>query len=261
MSTLRLSAPSTTNKYYLSSAYGGYNDCLRISGTSCLPNCVGYAWGAWYEMMRVRPKLSRGNACNWYGYTADGYQRSKTPELGAVACWGGNSSNRYGHVAIVVGIFSNYIVVAQSNYGGYRWNMTRCYKMSNGLYKSAGGNTNMQGFILLPKQYKVVVASNNTSASTGGTVKTWDLSKKYGKGKKFVVKNTNGKGLNMRSYPSTGGKVICTIPQGASIYYYGRGAMNGTNCWYYVAYGNKEGYVYGGKYNSGVAPYLTNANP
>ena len=40
-------------------------------------------------------------------------------------------------------------------------------------------------------------------------------------------------------------------------------AKVGNICWYYVqdAVTKKEGYVYGGKYNSGVAPYLSNARP
>lgn len=144
MSVLRITEPDYTNRYYRHVSSGGLNECIRVNGTSCLPNCVGYAWGAWYEMMGVRPKLSRRNAKEWYGYTADGYRRSSVPELGAVACWNG----RYGHVAIVVGIFKDYIVVAQSNYGGNRWEKVRCYKYGKG-YKSHGGNTAFQGFICL----------------------------------------------------------------------------------------------------------------
>lgn len=259
MSTLRTVAPGYDNKYYKSSAYGGVNDCLRITGSSCIPNCVGYAWGAWYEMMGVKPKLSRANAKNWYGYTSDGYERSKTPELGAVACWGGG---KYGHVAIVVGIHSDHITVAQSNYGGTRWELVNCYKMSNGLYRSHAGNTNMQGFILLPQGYKVVIPKPSTTASSG-KVTTWNLSKRFAKGKKFIVQNTNGKGLCMRSYPSTSGKIIETIAENHAVYYFGRGAMNGNVCWYWVHdYSTgKEGYVYGGVHNSNKAPYLKNARP
>lgn len=255
MSTLRLIAPSTTNKYYKHVNYGGVNKCLRISGSSCLPNCVGYCWGAWYEMMGVEPKLSRSNAKNWYGYTSDGYARGRNPQLGAVACWGGG---QYGHVAIVVGIFSNYIVVAQSNYGGVRWQKVRCYKYGSG-YKSHGGNTNFQGFIYLPSKYKVVVNTSSTT-STDGKVTTWNLSSKYKNGKKFVTKCV----LALRDYPSTNkGKLITWLPKNHEVYYYGRGAKNGNVCWYWVHdfTTGKDGYVYGGVYNSGVAPYLKNANP
>lgn len=253
MTTLRTASPSYENKYYKHVNYGGVNECLRISGSQCLPNCVGYAWGAWYEMMGKRPNLSRGNAKNWYGYTSDGYTRSKTAELGAVACWGGSG---YGHVAIVVGIHSDHITVAQSNYGGNRFEVVNCYKMSNGLYKSHGGNTNMQGFILLPNEYKISTGNATTSNETG-IVKTFHYSK-MSKGKTFVTKCA----LNMRDYPSTkSGKVKKTISANSKLYYYGYGAYNGNIVWYWVTDGTTEGYVYGGVLNSGTAPYLKNANP
>nr|DAG68979.1 MAG TPA: CHAP domain protein [Caudoviricetes sp.] len=248
MTTLRVSPPATNNKYYTHTSYGGVNECIRINGGQCLPNCVGYCWGAWYEMMGKRPNLSRRNAKEWYGYTADGYARSRSPELGAVACWGGG---QYGHVAIVVGIFNGYITVAQSNYGGNRWELVRCYKYGNG-YKSHGGNTHFQGFILLPQAYKIHV--NSTPANSGG-VKT-GFNRRYAKGRKMNTKVN----LNLRDYPANG-KVRAVIPKNQPIYWYGYYAITNNIVWYYVAYGNKEGYVYGGKLNSGVAPYVTNANP
>ena len=80
----------------------GLNECLLIDSDTgeVMPNCVGYAWGRWYEISDIRPNLSRGNAQNWYGYTQDGYERRKTAvNLGAVACFvGGNIG---GHVSIV----------------------------------------------------------------------------------------------------------------------------------------------------------------
>lgn len=252
MATLRTSSPSYENKYYKHTSYGGVNECIRISGSQCLPNCVGYCWGAWYEMMGKRPNLSRRNAKEWYGYTADGYARSKAPELGAVACWGGG---QYGHVAIVVGIHDDHITVAQSNYGDNRFEVVNCYKMSNGLYKSHDGNTAMQGFILLPNEYKI--KTNATVSNETGIVKTFCY-KAMAKGKKMTTKCA----LNMRTYPSTkSGSVKKTLAKGTNVWYYGYGAYNGNIVWYYVTDGKTEGYVYGGVYNSGVAPYLKNANP
>ena len=37
---------------------------------SCLPNCVGYAWGRFYEITGKRPSLSKANAENlvWVHY-------------------------------------------------------------------------------------------------------------------------------------------------------------------------------------------------
>lgn len=250
---LRTTAPSYSNKYYIHASYGGLNECIRITSNSCLPNCVGFCWGWFYEHCGVRPSLSRRNAKEWYGYTADGYARSKTPELGAVACWGGG---QYGHVAIVVGIHSDHITVAQSNYGGNRFEVVNCYKMSNGLYKSHGGNTHMQGFILLPDAYKIKTGNASTTKENGN-VRTFHYSK-MAKGKTFVTKCA----LNMRDYPSTkSGKVKKTISANTKLYYYGYGAYNGNIVWYWVSDGKTEGYVYGGVLNSGKAPYLKNANP
>ena len=42
--TRRLTAPSSTNKFYIKTTKGGYNKCIQIqSDGSVLPNCVGYA--------------------------------------------------------------------------------------------------------------------------------------------------------------------------------------------------------------------------
>lgn len=60
----RLTAPSTTDKHWLHYTKGVLNKCILISGNSCLSNCVGYAWGRWYELLGKEPKLSRGNAEN-----------------------------------------------------------------------------------------------------------------------------------------------------------------------------------------------------
>lgn len=147
MANLRKTAPATNNKYYIHNTKGGLNECILISGKSCLPNCVGYAWGAWYEMLGTRPKLSRRNAELWYGYTADGYKRGSTPKLGAVACYQGGTlddgTDGAGHVGIVVGIDGNNITLAQSNYGDTRWEM-KTYK--NGVISGL----KLQGYIYLP---------------------------------------------------------------------------------------------------------------
>ena len=248
MSKVRTSAPSTTNKFYLHTSGGGVNECIRINGYSCLPNCVGYCWGAWYEMMGSRPKLSRQNAKNWYGYTSDGYSRGKTPKIGAVACWGGG---QYGHVAIVTEIHDSYIMVAQSNYGGNRFEVVRCEKTATG-YKSHGGNINFQGFIYCPI---TVSNSSNSSGSTSTGIKT-GYNSKWKNGKKYVTKVT----LNLRDYPDTKtGKVKKTLKKNTTLWYYGYYAINNGDCWYYVSDGTTEGYVSGGgKVNSGASPYLSN---
>lgn len=171
--TPRLTAPSTTDKHWRHISKGGLNECIHISGGSCLPNCVGYAWGRFYEIIGEKPALSKRNAEMWYGDTADGYKRSSTPALGAVACWSkgavGNGADGAGHVAIVERIEANGdIVTSNSAYGGTRF-YTQTYK------KSAGynfGAYKFQGFILPPVQIKNTSSAPTTSS---GSLKVGDI--------------------------------------------------------------------------------------
>lgn len=146
----RLTAPSATDKHWLHTSKGGLNSCILISGKSCLPNCVGYAWGRFYEIMGKAPKLSRGNAEMWFGNTADGYKRGKTPKLGAVICWRkgkvGNYADGAGHVAIVEQIKADgSIVISESGYKAFRFR-TRTLKPPYAI----GGSYVFQGFIYNP---------------------------------------------------------------------------------------------------------------
>lgn len=246
MPKVRTTAPSASNKYYKHTSAGGVNECIRINGSSCLPNCVGYAWGAFYEQTGTRPKLSRRNAKEWYGYTPDGYTRGNVPKVGAVACWGGG---QYGHVAIVTEVRSNSIMVAQSNYGGNAFEVVECQKIATG-YKSHAGNIHFQGFIYCP----VTVTSGGESSSSSGVVT--GQNKKLSNGKTFTTKVA----LNLRNYPSTTeGKVITTYKKGVKLRYYGYYAISGGVMWYWVTDGTRSGYVCGGgALGSGASPYLDN---
>lgn len=161
----RTTAPSTSNKYYKHVNYGGLNSCIHISNGSCLPNCVGYAWGRFYELTGTKPKLSRGNAENWYGYTSDGYKRGTTPKLGAVICWrkgkAGNASDGAGHVAIVEEIYSDgSILTSNSAYKGSRF-YTK--KIAKGY--SLGGSYTFQGFIYNPNEYDTTTSTTTTTTT------------------------------------------------------------------------------------------------
>lgn len=143
----RLTAPSATDKNWLHYTKGGYNYCILISGSSCLPNCVGYTWGRWRELLGAYHKLSRANAENWWGNTGDGYQRGQTPKVGAVICWrkgqAGNASDGAGHVAIVERVNADgSITTSNSGYGSSRfWTATYKYPYN------VGKNYFFQGFI------------------------------------------------------------------------------------------------------------------
>lgn len=114
----RLTAPDPSDPHWISTAYGGLNECIIRKGNSCLPNCVGYAWGRFREILGSRPSLSRNNAGRWYDYKADGYTRGLVPKLGAVICW--DNPGYAGHVAIVEQINKNNgsIVTSNSSYRG-----------------------------------------------------------------------------------------------------------------------------------------------
>ena len=118
-----------------------------------LPNCTCYAWGRFWEIADPnhqylnRPTLSTSDAENWYNFTADGYERGSTPQLGAVACWADGPFSGAGHVAIVEQINSdNSIVTSNSAYGGqYFYTQT----LQPPFYLPAAGYV-FQGFIYNP---------------------------------------------------------------------------------------------------------------
>ena len=127
-----------------------------------MPNCTCYAWGRFAELGAFTPKLSLGNAENWYGH-ADGYARGKTPKLGAIICWrkgqAGVGSDGAGHVAIVEAINADgSIVTSDSGWQDSRfwWTKTR----TNDGNWGAGSAYTFQGFIYHPIDFE----------GTGGSV-------------------------------------------------------------------------------------------
>ena len=101
----RISAPENDDLNYINTAKGGKNLCTAIDNKtgSVLPNCVGYCYGRFMEILGSTPKLTTGNANNWYSYV-DGYQRGKDPKVGAVGCW--VNANGAGHLAVVEKIYT-----------------------------------------------------------------------------------------------------------------------------------------------------------
>ena len=157
----RTRAPAENDPHWISTKYGGLNECIIINAKtgSVLPNCVGYAWGRAYELLKAKPKLPTTDARYWF-QTYEGYSRGMVPQLGANACWGGT---RYGHVAVVESIGPDYIICSQSNYGGTRWERVKCRKQGSS-YISGMGNHAFQGFIYLPVKWD---ASGTGSGGTG----------------------------------------------------------------------------------------------
>lgn len=156
----RLKAPSTTDKNWIDTAHGGKNMCMtiRYDTGSVLPNCTGYAWGRFMEILGSTPRLSRGNAGRWYLYTSDGYQRGSKPRLGAVACWSHYISGveQAGHVAVVEKIDSDGTITL--SHSGWKENAMYSPTNSGHWWLSTGRAPNylnwsgytFQGFIYCP---------------------------------------------------------------------------------------------------------------
>ena len=141
-----------SDKDFIHYSHGGNNFCVEVEGGSCLPNCVGYCWGRWRELLGDYHRLSRCNAEDWYGNTADGYKRGRTPKVGAVICWRKgrlyDGSDGAGHVAVVEKVEANGdIVTSESAWGGERFR-TRAYTKKSGYCLAEGYE--FQGFIYIP---------------------------------------------------------------------------------------------------------------
>jgi surface antigen len=142
-------------------------DWRNIGGTyTTLPNCTSWAWGRAYEIMGEEPiKLNGlGDAGSWWNRYEElnkndklvnlGYKRSKTPSLGAIACWQ-NPNNPYkmGHVAIVEAIHDDgTITFSESGYQTWVWRPSyfnvQTNKDPNKAYEHK--NYTFMGYISLP---------------------------------------------------------------------------------------------------------------
>lgn len=206
----RLTAPSATDKNYMHTSAGGHNSCIHIKNGSVLPNCVGYAWGRWRELLGAKPALSRSNAENWWGNTKDGYERGSVPKLGAVVCWRkgkvGVASDGAGHVAIVEEIKPDgSIVTSNSAYGS-----TRFYKKTIKPPYNFGKYV-FQGFIYLPMEFDNEITEAKATESAKSFLKT--LAGIY----KVTAKN----GLNVRYGAGMTKKKMVAIRYGTEVKCYG----------------------------------------
>lgn len=117
-----------------------------------MPNCTCYAWGRFWEIANgepdKRPTLSTRDAEDWYGYTADGYERSNIPALGSVLCFADGPFTGAGHVAVVEVINDDgSIITSESAWNGYFWELHTRYPENN--YIDVAGYI-YQGFIINP---------------------------------------------------------------------------------------------------------------
>lgn len=150
----RTTEPSTTDKNWIHTSKGGYNQCILIKGNSVLPNCTGYAWGRWRELLGKSHNLSVNQAEIWFKKN-DGYSRGQTPKLGAVICYAKGkdttTADGSGHVAVVEEIKQDgSIVIGQSGYNTTKRFWTQTLKPP---YNYGAGYT-LQGFIYIPLEFE-----------------------------------------------------------------------------------------------------------
>lgn len=225
----RKTEPSTSNKYYVKTTYGGYNRCILgkpsyVRG-SVLANCVGYAYGRFMEEQQIKKcTLSRGNAENWYGYK-DGYARGKEPKLGAIICWRkgetGDSSDGAGHVAIVEKIYDDKsILISESGYDHYIFKTETLkppykksgYVLQGFIYPAVEFTDNEDDLKLKVGDYVQICGSGNSRANGKGKSATSKAYKRYildiHEGQPFPYQVGNKSGSTTGFYKASALKVI-----------------------------------------------------
>lgn len=108
----RKTPPAISDKWW----QVGFNPCIPIMNGTVLPNCVGYAWGRFAEILGKYAKgLPTCDAGNWYSQDTT-HQKGKSPKLGAVLVM--SQPGQSGHVAVVEEIRSDgSILTSESGYG------------------------------------------------------------------------------------------------------------------------------------------------
>ena len=176
----------------------------------------------------------------FYGYDEIMYQEGTS----------GYATGNHIHLEVCAGHVRQKV---RNSKGGYILaNMLRANQM---MFLLNGYSYVKNGGGLSWKTTSVVPYTQSNTAST--TAIKHGFVKGYGKGKVFVALTA----LNMRVEASTKARIIKTVAKNTNLYWYGYYAHNGSEVWYKVTDGKNEGYVYGGIFNSGKAPYLKNANP
>lgn len=216
----RLSAPSSSNKYY----YSNLNVFYRYNYG--MPNCTAYAYGRAYEILGSEPKLSWNNAEQWYGYNkANGYYKyGQTPKVGAIACW--SYSYGGGHVAVVEKVENGVITLSNSAYSGDNFYISTA-SISD---PKVGGNKgwNFQGYIYLGD-----FSSGTSSAQTTTKKPTYTTG---------TYKTDVDDYLNMRSGAGTSYTSVASVPGNVTLNVT-KVSASGGHTWGYTSYNGKTGWV------------------
>lgn len=116
-----------------------------------MPNCVAYAYGRAYELNGEAPKISKGNAGEWWfinkahGY----YEYGQEAKLGAIACWSR-------HVAVVEDISDDgAITISESHWGGTYFDTKVFYNMSSHYGQAFYGYIYIYDDTIPPEEYTI----------------------------------------------------------------------------------------------------------
>jgi hypothetical protein len=154
-----------SDRYWINSKFTdfGYNpfgtpNVYFASSYDTLPNDTAYAWGRFYEILGVAPKLCQEAANKWFDYN-DGYTRGQEPVVGAIMCFTGGTykgmDGSNGHVAVVESIYADgSIETSESAWEDSRYWWTKKRKMNNGSWNTVEDGL-FQGFIYCPSSISV----------------------------------------------------------------------------------------------------------
>lgn len=150
----RTTCPSSTDKCWISTGYGGYNKCIlgkpSYGRGSVLANCVGYVWGRFLEIMRqADPSITTCDlpTCNAGDFIArnNKYDAGNVAKVGAIAVFAPN------HVAVVEKIDSNGVcTLSESGWGGPTFHYGNTISKAKGYNDHDWGKYTIKGFIYNP---------------------------------------------------------------------------------------------------------------
>ena len=114
-------------------------------------NCTWYAFGRAYEILGYRPNLSTSHARDWWGYnkSTNAFRYGSEPRPGAIACWWGDGTYIYGHVAVVEKVENGVVYTSSSSYGTKGAGSTWAYDFRYGVKENVPG---FQGYIYIYNQ-------------------------------------------------------------------------------------------------------------
>lgn len=161
----RTNRPEAGNKFYNTSAKGGWSRCIigkpTDKGCNVLSNCVGYACGRFNEIIGEMKYPTLYTNAEQFIEQANklGLEISNKPTLGGIMVWQKGAtlkgSDGAGHVAVVEEIKGDTIVTSDSAWGGkafYLKNRTN----KNGKWGAGTGYT-YRGCIINPAVKEVVI--------------------------------------------------------------------------------------------------------